>query len=251
MRSVIVIHRELAQDLPRSKPRWNVTSARGGPAWQRDWRGIARWPVSRILRVVVLAAVAGLACAGAWQGTYALVALAGVAVFIMGVDAVEGLAQETDHRTLPEQYPVRWGDLVLSHLLAPAVLLAGLGLIGLLVFWLASGAAVTLVIAAIIEIPVALAGAVAGALSVVLGAPSPTLFLDFGFPEFTTLWLIIRQVLAPLVVVTAFVPAAMAAHASTTKDGSTVATALVAIVLPLTILGAASAWLRSRKAVNA
>ena len=85
----------------------------------------------------------------------------------------------------------------------------------------------------------------------VLGAPSPTLFLDFGFPEFTTLWLIIRQVLAPLVVVTAFVPAAMAAHATTTKDGSPIGTALVAIVLPLTILGAASAWLRSRKAVNA
>jgi hypothetical protein len=251
MRSVIVIHRELAQDLPRSSPWWNVESARGGASWQRDWRGIARWPTSRILRVVVLAAVAGLACAGVWEGTYALVVLAGVVVFIMGVDAVEGLAQETDHAVLPAQYPVRWGDLVLSHLVAPAVLLVVLGVIGLLVFWLVSGTAAALAVAAIIAIPVAAAGAVAAALSVVLGAPTPTLFLDFGFPEFTTLWLIIRQVLAPLVVITAFVPAALAAHASTTRGGSAIGAAAGAILLPVVFIGAALAWLRSRKAVSA
>jgi hypothetical protein len=250
MRSVIVIHRELAQDLPRTEPRWNVESGRGGPCWQRDWRGIARWPTSRIARVVVLAAAAGLACAGVWRGTDALVVVAGVVVFLMGIDAVEGLAQETDHPVLPEQYPVRWGDLVVSHLVVPAVLLAALGLIGLVVFWLASGAAVTLAVAAIIELPVAVAGAVAGAFSIVLGAPTPTLFLEFGFPEFATLWLILRQVLAPLVVVVAFVPAALAADASTTRGASVVGAAVVGVALPVGAIVAVTAWLRSRTAVS-
>jgi hypothetical protein len=92
---------------------------------------------------------------------------------------------------------------------------------------------------------------VAAALSVVLGAPSPTLFLEFGFPELSTLWLIVRQVLAPLVVVAAFAPAAFAADAARTHDSSPVGLAAVTIVIPLIFLSTALAWLRSRKAVNA
>jgi hypothetical protein len=252
MRSIIVIHRELAQDLPRSTPRWNAgSSRRGGVAWQRDWRGIARWPLSRLLRVVLLAAAAGLACAAVWQETYALVVVAGVVVFVMGIDAVEGLAQETDHPALPEQYPVGWGDLVISHLVAPVALLAVLGVIGAVAFWLVSGTATALAVAAVVEVPVAVAGAVAAALSVVLGAPSPTMFLEFGFPEFTTLWLIVRQVLAPLLVVLAFTPVAVAADAASTPHGnSPVGAALATLVIPVGMIAAAMAWLRSRKAVN-
>jgi hypothetical protein len=76
------------------------------------------------------------------------------------------------------------------------------------------------------------------------------LFLEFGFPEFTTLFLILRQVIAPLVVISAFVPVAVAAHESTTRGGSTVGAALETVALPLVIVGAALAFLRSRKTVN-
>ena len=249
MRSVIVLHRELAQDLPRSRPWWSVGTRFGGACWQRDWRGIARWPLSRYARVVVLAAAAGLALDGVWRGTDAFVVLAGVFVFLVGVDAVEGLAQESDHPVRPQQYPVAWGELVQSHLFAPGALLLGLGVIGLAAWWLVSGSATALAVGAIVLVPVAVAGTLGAALSVVLGAPSPTLFLEFGFPEFTTLFLIIRQTVAPLVVVAAFVPAAMAAHAATTGKSAT-GTAFLALLIPLFVLVAASSYLRSRKAVH-
>jgi hypothetical protein len=250
MRSVIVLHRELAQDLPRSRPWWSVGAGRGSPSWQRDWRGIARWPVSRMLRVVTLSAVAGLICAGVWNGTYALVIVGGVVVFVIGIDAVEGLAQETDHPVLPRQYPVRWGDLALAHLVAPSVLLIGLGVIGGLVFWLVSGETVVLAVAGLMLVPLALAGTAGAALSVLLGAPPPTLFLDVGFPEFTTLFLIIRQTVAPLVVIAAFAPAAAASYAST-NGGSPAGAALIALLLPLVLVVTATTFFRSRRTVNA
>jgi len=247
MRSVIVLHRELAQELPRSRPWIRTAMQHGSPCWQRDWRGYARWPAGRAVRGIVLAIVVGLACAGAWNGTEALVVVAGVAAFLMGVDAVEGLAQESDHPVRPEQYPIRWGDLVVSHLAAPAALLTGIILISMLLFGLLSGAAAAFAVGVVVLVPVALAAVAGGAVSVVLGAPPPTLFLDLGFPEFSTLWLIVRQVLAPLVVVAAFVPVA-AAHAATGHD-SAVGAALVADLLPVVLVLAAWSWLRSREHV--
>ncbi len=103
---------------------------------------------------------------------------------------------------------------MLSHLVAPTCLLAGLGVIAAVVFGAVTGDAATFAVAGIVLLPAALAGAAGAATSVVLGAPTPTMFLDFGFPEFATLWLIARQVLAPLVVVAAFVPVAVAHDAS-------------------------------------
>ena len=248
MRSVIVLHRELAQELPRSRPWVNVRSVRGGPCWQRDWRGLARWPAGRAVRVVILSAVAGLACVAVWNGTEAFVVVAGVAVFVAGIDAVEGLAQETDHPVRPEQYPIPWGDLILAHLVAPVCLLAVTGIVGLVVFGLVAGTASAFTVAAIVLLPAALAGTAGAATSVVLGAPTPTLFLDFGFPEFGTLWLILRQVLAPAVAIAAFVPVVVA-HDAVVSGDSPSAAAMSAILLPLAFVGAASIFLRSRKAV--
>jgi len=75
------------------------------------------------------------------------------------------------------------------------------------------------------------------------------LFLDIGFPEFTTLFLIIRQTIAPLVVIAAFVPAAFAYHAAT-QGKPAAGSAFVALLVPLVVLAAAHSYLRSRKAVH-
>jgi hypothetical protein len=249
MRSVIVLHRELAQELPRSKPWWRSTGSRGGPAWQRDWRGLARWPLGRVVRTVVLAVVVTLAAVGLWHGVDALVLLAGVALFLVGVDAVEGLAQETDHPERPAQYPVVWGDLVLSHLLAPALVLLGVMVAVAVATGAVTADADALAVAAITLVPAALAAVVGAAVSVVIGAPPPSLYLDFGFPELTTLWLVLRQVLGPLVVIAAFVPLAVGQNASVTGQsaaGAAVATAL----LPIVLVVGGSLWMRSREAVT-
>src|SRR5581483_5391666 len=106
VRTVIVLHRQLAQQLPRSRP-WFGSGERGGrrsqpvtglrACWRRDWQGVARWPGNRLLRQLVLGLLAGTALAAAWNGTPALVLAAGIALFLAGLDATEGLAQETDH----------------------------------------------------------------------------------------------------------------------------------------------------------
>ncbi len=248
MRSVIVLHRELAQELPRTTPWWHARGTRGGPVWQRDWRGLARWPLSRVVRAVAFAVVVALAGVGLWHGVDALGLLAGIALFLLGVDAVEGLAQETDHPERPEQYPVVWGELVLSHLLAPAAVLFGFAVAAALAVGAITGSVDALALAAITVVPATLAGVMGAGLSVVMGAPPPTLYLDFGFPELTTLWLVLRQVLGPLLVITAFVPLAVGDHAY--ADGrSGVGPTVTFACIPLLLAVAAAFWMRSRTAV--
>jgi hypothetical protein len=248
MRSVIVLHRELAQELPRTTPWWRTRATRGGPVWQRDWRGLARWPVSRVARAVAFAAVVALAGVGLWHGVDALVLVAGIALFLLGVDAIEGLAQETDHPERSEQYPVVWGDLVLSHLLAPAVVLFSFAVVAALAIGAITANLDALAVAAITVVPATLAGVAGAALSVVMGAPPPSLYLDFGFPELTTLWLVLRQVLGPLLVIAAFVPLAAGDNAWA-DGGSAVGTTLSFAFVPLLLAVGASLWMRSRTAV--
>jgi hypothetical protein len=81
-----------------------------------------------------------------------------------------------------------------------------------------------------------------------MGAPPPTLYLDFGFPELTNLWLLLRQVLGPLLVVAAFVPLAIGDNAA--ADGrSAVGATLTFALVPLVLAVAAALWMRSRTAV--
>jgi hypothetical protein len=202
-----------------------------------------------VLRVAVLSAVAGLACVGVWEGTDAFVVVAGVAVFLVGIDAIEGLAQEADHPDRSNLLPIRGGDLALGHVVAPVCALVALGCLGVVVFGAVSGSATALLVAAIVLVPVALLGAVAAAVSVMVGAPPPTLFLDFGFPELGTLWLILRQVIAPLLVTAAFVPVAVA-HDAWLKGDSASGAAVAAAFGSLALAFAASLWLRSRDTVG-
>jgi hypothetical protein len=248
MRSVIVLHRELAQELPRAKPWWRSDTSLGGAAWQRDWRGLARWPIGRIVRTVALAAVVVVAAVGLWHGVDALVLLGGIALFLVGVDAIEGLAQETDHPDRPEQYPIVWGDLVLAHLLAPGVVIFGVMVVVVLATAAITGSLTALGTAAVLVLPATLAAVVGGALSVVIGAPPPTMYLDFGFPELTTLWLVLRQVLAPALVVIAFVPLAVGQDAFVNGQSAFGAAASAAFAAILLGVGG-SLWLRTRTAV--
>ncbi len=59
LRTVLVLRRQLALDLPRSRPWVPLLRAAGQarfPVWQRGWRGVLRWPAARLVR---LAAAAG------------------------------------------------------------------------------------------------------------------------------------------------------------------------------------------------
>lgn len=129
VRTVVLLRRQLSQERPRSRP-W-IRLGRGGgrtvsriaPTWRRDWQSYLRFPLTRVLRMVVLAVIAGLAMGFTWRGAYPAFVIAGLALFVAAYDAVEPIAQEVDH-------PTRWhalrgdeGRLLLSHLVASLVLM--------------------------------------------------------------------------------------------------------------------------------
>jgi len=149
LRAVILLRRRLAAEEPRARPwvrlggRHLLARATGAPGERpasagnapllgkpgaavrrRGLNSLLRWPVTRILRVVGLGVVAGFAAGGAWNGTTPLVVVAGVALFVAALDALEPLAQEWDHPNRRDSFPYRPGRLVAVSLLVPTVVLA-------------------------------------------------------------------------------------------------------------------------------
>ena len=126
LRAVITLRRQLTHEQSRHRPWFRVPTAAptGRASWRRDWHGIARWPGARIVRVVVLAIIAGAASAAAVRGTTPLFAVAPLAVYVIALDTVEGLAQEVDHPDRGSGVSMPIGDLYLSHLAAPVALMA-------------------------------------------------------------------------------------------------------------------------------
>lgn len=118
LRTVIVLRRQLAMELPRVRP-WIRIRVRGTGRWPvfvRGLRGMLRWPAARVARLLLLGVVAGLALRGAWSGTTPLVVLAGLAMFLAGLDAVEPLAQEVDHPSRRDASPLPAAQIHLLHL---------------------------------------------------------------------------------------------------------------------------------------
>jgi hypothetical protein len=248
LRVVIVLHRQLALEKPRRRP-WVRHRARGNwlPVWRRDWSSIARWPASRVARVLLLAALAIACCVGAWLGTTPLVVVAGVATFVAALDITEGLAQELDHPTLVDAHPVQSGRLYLRHLATPVIVLALLAAVPVVTL-LALGRGHTTVDVALLTAITAVIGACAGAaLSITLGPPnfaSQSLML---FPEQIGIIMVARQAVAPLLAIAGFLPLALAVHAMH-SDLPIVDTASRAVTPIVIVSGIALGYIGSRKA---
>jgi hypothetical protein len=172
VRTVILLRRQLSSEGPRRRPWVRISGpARRGPVWRRDWQGVVRWPAPRILRVVVLGAAAGAAATAAWEGTPVLVALAGLALLVASLDAVEGLAQEADHPTLSRSMPVGSGWLVLRHLAVPTTVIFGTAVVAIVVGGAlgAGGVAAVVGIGVVAAVPAAVGAVVGAAVSVSVG----------------------------------------------------------------------------------
>jgi hypothetical protein len=118
LRTVILLRRQLASELPRRTP-W--LRLRGGSIWRRDWQSFLRWPAVRVARVVLLGiAAGGLAVAG-FDLTPVLFALPGPLLFIAALDLIEPLAQEYEHPSRRLLLPLTSAVLLRRHLVAPVV----------------------------------------------------------------------------------------------------------------------------------
>jgi hypothetical protein len=134
LRSVILLRRQLASERPRRKPWVRLPGAVSGsaspraggvrsthPIWRRDFQSFLRWPVVRIVRVVLIAVAAGGIAVGGFDLTPVLFALPGPLLFIAALDLIEPLAQESDHPTRRLMLPMKSAVLLRRHLVAPVI----------------------------------------------------------------------------------------------------------------------------------
>ena len=159
LRTVILLRRQLASELPRHRP-WlrlrGSAQGSGGAVRRRAWQSFLRWPAVRVARVCVLGALAGAAACGAWQGTTPLVLVAALALLVAGFDAVEPLAQEVDHPTRRDLLPVLPKQLIRRHLVAPTALMLGVLVVAVATALLITRAGLVLEVGAVIALPTAL-----------------------------------------------------------------------------------------------
>jgi hypothetical protein len=239
LRTVLVLRRQLAADLPRSRP-W-IPALRGPgrarlPAWQRGWRGVFRWPVPRLVRLAVLAVIAGFSLRGVWGGTTPLVVAAGLALWVAALDAIEPLAQETDHPGRRDAYPVLEGELMVRHLAVPMVVMIVVTAGAAAVAIVSGHNAVDAEVMGITLIPLAVAAVLGAAVSVLMCAPKAVDELLIASPEIAGTRTALRTVFPPLVACLGTLPVLMARNppkGSTAPQSATTGVIIVAVVLTL------------------
>jgi len=249
VRTVVVLRRQLALELPRLRP-WVRVRVRGSerrPVWRRGLRGALRWPAARVGRLVLLGVVAGLALRGVWAGTTPLLALAGAALFLAGLDATEAMAQELDHPSLTDSVPVTAGSLRVRHLPVAVGVMALVAAVGVAAAVLVEPATGALELALVCAPAAALAG-VAGAGASLVAVPDPVEALLMP-PEVTGAYQAFR-IARPLVLAIAGTLPVLAARAADGAGGPAVAVAGTATLAVAAGFGVFVAWLRSREALQ-
>lgn len=254
LRTVIVLRRQLAMEHARLRPwlRLRVRDAGRFPVWARGWRGVLRWPLSRVGRMVLLAVGAGVALRGVWSGTTPLLAVAAVALYIAGLEAMEPLAQEIDHPTRLGSVPVARGAVHLRHLLVGVAVMTLTGVVGAAAAVLVAPSRGGLAVAAVSVVPVAL-GAVAGAATSLLSGPPDASGAD-GWslvpPEVAGMRLVVRTAW-PLVLVAAGTLPVLAARSAADAGDSAAAAAAGAGVGVAVVFGLVASWIRKRDDLHA
>jgi hypothetical protein len=250
LRTVVVLRRQLALELPRLKP-WVRLRGRGRfPIWARGWQGALRWPAARVGRLVLLAGAAGLALRSVWSGTTPMLIAAGLALYLVGLDTVEALGQETDHPSRLESTPLDAGHVHVRHL--PAAV--GLGLVVAVV---GVGAALFIhphrdqvVIAAVCAVPAALGAVAGGAVSVLGGEVSVDDSWTLVAPEAAGLGLVLRTAIPPALAIVGTLPV-LAARAAVDGGRPVLPAAGYASLGVLLAFTLVAGWVRLRHDIHA
>ena len=181
LRTVILLRRQLSHEHTRARP-WLRLPSRGGgdPVRRRGWHSLLRLPVGRLVRMVALAAAIGACQVAVLRGTTPLVAVSALLSFVLGLEVLEPLSQEVDQPDRTDSFPIERGELMVRHLVAPAVVLLPFALIGLAVATaiLANlhdgpGLGGSLGVGALVALATAYGGAAGSTVSVVRDAPDP------------------------------------------------------------------------------
>src|SRR5262245_15903561 len=254
LRTVIVLRRQLAMELPRFRP-WVRLGVRGTgrfPVWTRGWRGVLRWPASRVGRMVLLAVAAGLALRGVWAGTTPLLAVAGIALYVAGLDAVEPLAQEIDHPTRSRSVPVERAEVHVRHLPVSVVVMAVVAVVGAAAALLVEPSLGGLAVAAICVVPAALGSVAAAATSVVSGTPDASAGDAWTLvpPEVAGMRIVVRAAWPPALAVVGTLPV-LAARAAAENGRPPASAGAAATLGGVAMFVLVAGWLRTRDRMHA
>jgi hypothetical protein len=254
LRTVIVLRRQLAMELPRLRPwvRLRVGGTGRVPVWTRGWRGVLRWPAARVGRMLLLGVAAGLALRGVWAGTTPLLVVAGAALYVAGLDAVEPLAQEIDHPTRSRSVPIERGEVYVRHLPVGMVVMTVVAVVGAAAALLVGPSLGGLAVAAICVVPAAL-GSVAGAVTSVLsGMPEVSTGDAWSLmpPEVAGMRIMVRAVWPPALAVLGTLPV-LAARAAAENGGAAASAAGAAAVAVVVVFMLVGSWVRMRDRMHA
>ena len=256
LRTVLVLRRQLAQDNPRHRPWIRLGPARRFPVWRRDWHGVLRFPGSRLVRLVLLAGLAGLCLRLAFDGIPPLLIVSGLCFFLAGLEAAEPMAQDIDQSDRTDSVPRARGELLVRHLPAAWTVMLVLGVLAGLAFWGVRPTTFAAEMAAIVAIPAALCGGAGGIVSVLMGAPDPTQDSAYLLPEvagmkiaFRTAWPIIVAVLGSTPVLVAH---RVQQHMDDTgQPGSPLGAAATTAIFVLVLTAFVGAYVRYRDMAKA
>jgi Family of unknown function (DUF6297) len=173
LRTVVLLRRQLSMETLRSSPYLGVRLRRM-PIVARGFRSIARFPPRRLLRMALLAAVAGGAQVAAFRGTTPALLVATFAGFLLGLDVIEPFSQELDHPNLTDGLPHEPGWIYQRLLIAPAVVMLLFSLFGVATAWAIQRTAGSLSVGLIIGPAGALATMMGAVSNAVGGAPDPS-----------------------------------------------------------------------------
>jgi hypothetical protein len=247
VRTVVLLRRQLSQERPRLKPWIAVgrarTKSRVPPIWKRDWQSYFRFPLVRVVRMVLVAAVAGVALGVAWRGTPAAILVTGLALFVAAYDAAEPVAQEVDHPTRWESYPDEPGRFLLNHLPASFVVMLLLCLVAAGTAMILTPPEVVLRLTGVLIVPVALAAAIAATISTAQGAPDSATLSNLG-PDVMGWVMLARVIIPPAIVVIALLPLLGAGSDPDALNSARVANSTTWVLF---VLAAAFLYLRTRK----
>jgi hypothetical protein len=182
LRTVVLLRRQLSQEYLRADPWFGAPAERDRRAarprrtpiwWRRGWRGLSRFPLTRLARIVVLTALAAACQVAAFRGTSPAIVASGILAFIIGLELIEPLSQEVDQADRCDALPIARGVLYLRLLAVPAV-------VGLVVVAIGAGIGYgfepdtgTLLVAPMLGIAAMAAGLGGAAINAVSGAPDP------------------------------------------------------------------------------
>ncbi len=248
VRTVVLLRRQLSQESPRLHPWIRIGRPKGRrsyvpPVWKRDWQGYLRFPLPRLIRMLLLSAVAGLCMGLVWRGTIPAIVLAGGALFLAAYDAAEPTAQEVDHPTRWESYPDAPGRFLVQHLAAAFAVMVFLCIVAGAASLLLVPFSVALPITGILLVPAAGAAAVSATISTAQGAPDMAGLSGLG-PDVMGWVMLARVVIPPAITILALLPVLAAGSDPNDLHTPKVANAVTYVLIAL--LGA-FLYLRTRK----